>query len=88
MSKRSQHCGLLVFCFLLCQVALYGLVLTGWWPYILALVLGGLALSGCLKLFCEQRPPEIRVENHYHLYYQDGPTPRSRFTDNYPPSRW
>lgn len=88
MLKRCQHFGLLVFCFLLCQVAICGLVLTGRWPYLLALVLGGLALSGCLKLFWELRSTEIRVENHYHVYYHDALPPRSRFTDNHPPFRW
>ncbi len=88
MSKRSQHCGLLVFSLLLCQVAIYGLVLTGWWPYLLALIMGGWASSFCLKLCFEQSSTEIKVENHYHLYYTDEIPPRSRFPKNHPPSRW
>lgn len=87
MSKQSRHCGLVVFSLLLCQFAAYGLMLTGWWPYLPALLFAGLALTGSLKLCLEHKTPEIRVENHYHLYY-DETSPRSRFPNNLPPSRW
>lgn len=88
MPKRGQHCGLLILSLLLCQTAAYGLILTGRWLYLLALIAGGVASSGCLKLLLEQNPPETRVEHHYHLYYTAEAPKRMRFPNNLPPSRW
>lgn len=88
MSKRSLHCGLMIFSLLLCQTAVYGLLLTGRWLYLLALITGAIASSGCLKLLLEQKPPETRVEHHYHLYYTSEAPNRVRFPNNHPPTRW
>lgn len=81
MSKRSQHCGLLTFNLLLSQMAGYGLILTGQWLYLIALILGGAACAGSLVLCLDNNPPETRVENHYYLYY-DAEKPQRT------PSRW
>lgn len=88
MPKRGQYCGLLIFSLLLCQTAAYGLILTGRWLYLLALITGAIACSGCLKLLLEQKPAETRVEHHYHLYYTSQAPNRDLFPNNLPPSRW
>lgn len=81
MSKRSQHYGLLTFSLLLSQIAGYGLILTGQWLYLIALILGGAACTSSLVLCLDNEPAATRVENHYHLYY-DAERPQRA------PSRW
>ncbi len=89
MSKRSLHCELMIFSLLLCQTAVCGLLLTGRWLYLLALMAGAIASVSCLKQLLEQKPPEPpRAEHHYHLYYTAEAPNRVRFPNNHPPTRW
>lgn len=81
MSKPVQYCCLFTFSLLLSQTAGFGFLLTGQWLYLLALLLGGTACAGSLLLCLDSRTSPVRVEHHYHLYYDTAPPQRTA-------SRW